>query len=95
MSGLSDWEGEDVGGLFAEGEPEGDDGYMGEEHEVEGEDEGEDEEQSYPPPPADAKLFVGNLPYDVESEQLAQLFEQAGVVEVSEVCVFFFFLFFN
>ncbi|XP_039121814.1 28 kDa ribonucleoprotein, chloroplastic-like [Dioscorea cayenensis subsp. rotundata] len=85
LSGLSDWEGEDVGGLFAEGEPEGDDGYMGEEHEVEGEDEGEDEEQSYPPPPADAKLFVGNLPYDVESEQLAQLFEQAGVVEVSEV----------
>lgn len=79
MSGLSDWEGEDEGGLFAGGEAEGDDGYLGEEQ------EGEGEEQSYPPPPADAKLFVGNLPYDVESEQLAQLFEQAGVVEVSEV----------
>ncbi|KAK1435745.1 hypothetical protein QVD17_01514 [Tagetes erecta] len=33
----------------------------------------------------DAKIFVGNLPYDVDSEQLAQLFQQAGVVEISEV----------
>ncbi|XP_042061242.1 28 kDa ribonucleoprotein, chloroplastic-like isoform X1 [Salvia splendens] len=32
-----------------------------------------------------AKLFVGNLPYDIDSEKLAQLFDQAGVVEISEV----------
>ncbi|XP_042064570.1 28 kDa ribonucleoprotein, chloroplastic-like isoform X2 [Salvia splendens] len=32
----------------------------------------------------EAKLFVGNLPYDIDSEKLAQLFYQAGVVEISE-----------
>lgn len=36
-------------------------------------------------PPEEAKLFVGNLPYDVDSEKLAALFNQAGVVEISEV----------
>ncbi|KAI3474942.1 hypothetical protein Pfo_030253 [Paulownia fortunei] len=40
---------------------------------------------SYSEPPEEAKLFVGNLPYDVDSEKLAQLFDQAGVVEISEV----------
>ena len=39
-------------------------------------------------PPEEAKIFVGNLPYDVDSEQLAQLFQQAGVVEISEVLYF-------
>lgn len=33
----------------------------------------------------EAKLFVGNLPYDIDSEKLAQMFYQAGVVEISEV----------
>ncbi|CAI9763164.1 unnamed protein product [Fraxinus pennsylvanica] len=42
-------------------------------------------EDSYSEPPEEAKLFVGNLPYDVDSEKLAQLFEQAGVVEIAEV----------
>ncbi|GFZ07859.1 chloroplast RNA-binding protein 31B [Actinidia rufa] len=42
-------------------------------------------EDSYPEPPEDAKIFIGNLPYDVDSEKLAQLFEQAGVVEIAEV----------
>ncbi|KAL5667845.1 hypothetical protein ACJX0J_020066, partial [Zea mays] len=32
-----------------------------------------------------AKVYVGNLPYDVDSEGLAQIFDQAGVVEVAEV----------
>ncbi|KAL8256451.1 hypothetical protein R6Q59_031518 [Mikania micrantha] len=41
--------------------------------------------EEYSEPPEDAKIFVGNLPYDVDSEQLAQLFQQAGVVEISEV----------
>ncbi|KAK9726694.1 hypothetical protein RND81_05G231200 [Saponaria officinalis] len=36
-------------------------------------------------PPEDAKLFVGNLPYDVDSEKLANMFDAAGVVEISEV----------
>ncbi|GJR17058.1 28 kDa ribonucleoprotein, chloroplastic-like protein [Tanacetum coccineum] len=43
------------------------------------------EEFSGGEPPEEAKIFVGNLPYDVDSEQLAQLFQQAGVVEISEV----------
>ncbi|KAL4566638.1 hypothetical protein LXL04_030758 [Taraxacum kok-saghyz] len=41
--------------------------------------------EEFSEPPEDAKIFVGNLPYDVDSEQLAQLFQQAGVVEISEV----------
>lgn len=58
-----------------------------EEGEIEGFGVGEavEEEEEYPEPPEDAKLFVGNLPYDVDSEKLAQLFEQAGVVEIAEV----------
>ncbi|WOK96592.1 hypothetical protein Cni_G05299 [Canna indica] len=31
------------------------------------------------------KLFVGNLPYDMDSEALAHLFEKAGTVEIAEV----------
>jgi nucleolin len=45
-------------------------------------------ERDYPTalePPEEAKVYVGNFPYDVDSEALAQLFEQAGVVEVAEV----------
>uniref|UniRef100_A0A0D3H348 RRM domain-containing protein n=1 Tax=Oryza barthii TaxID=65489 RepID=A0A0D3H348_9ORYZ len=43
------------------------------------------EEEFAAEPPEEAKVYVGNLPYDVDSEGLAQLFEQAGVVEVAEV----------
>lgn len=49
---------------------------------------GETEPEGFSEPPEDAKIFVGNLPYDVDSEQLAQLFQQAGVVEISEVVFF-------
>ncbi|KAK9090276.1 hypothetical protein Sjap_023453 [Stephania japonica] len=45
----------------------------------------EEEGDSYPEPPEEAKLFVGNLPYDVDSEKLAEIFDKAGVVEVAEV----------
>ncbi|KAL6960504.1 hypothetical protein U1Q18_038267 [Sarracenia purpurea var. burkii] len=45
----------------------------------------EESEESFPEPPEEAKIFVGNLPFDVDSEKLAQLFDQAGVVEISEV----------
>lgn len=53
--------------------------------------EEEEEEESYSEPPEDAKIFVGNLPYDVDSEKLAQIFSSAGVVEISEVVKFWFF----
>lgn len=43
-------------------------------------------------PSEDAKLFVGNLPFDVESEDLAELFDKAGTVEIAEVGLFFFYL---
>lgn len=45
----------------------------------------EEVEESYSEPPEDAKLFVGNLPYDYDSAKLAELFNQAGVVEIAEV----------
>ncbi|RLN36149.1 hypothetical protein C2845_PM03G27220 [Panicum miliaceum] len=45
----------------------------------------EEEVGEYVEPPEEAKVYIGNLPYDVDSERLAQLFEQAGVVEVAEV----------
>ncbi|CAN6909522.1 unnamed protein product, partial [Brassica oleracea] len=34
---------------------------------------------------SDFKLFVGNLPFNVDSAQVAQLFESAGNVEMAEV----------
>lgn len=43
------------------------------------------EPEFYPEPPEEAKLYVGNLPFDVDSEKLAQLFNQAGIVEIAEV----------
>ncbi|XP_076930439.1 28 kDa ribonucleoprotein, chloroplastic-like [Bidens hawaiensis] len=46
---------------------------------------GGEEEEEYLEPAEGAKVYVGNLSYDVDSEKLAHLFEQAGVVEVSEV----------
>ncbi|KAH9618301.1 hypothetical protein KSS87_019029 [Heliosperma pusillum] len=42
-------------------------------------------EGSFSEPSEDAKLFVGNLPYDVDSEKLANMFDAAGVVEIAEV----------
>lgn len=76
FGGSDQSEGEFDGGdaIEAVGDAEESDGFV----EAEGEEE-------YPEPPEDAKLFVGNLPYDVDSEKLAQLFEQAGVVEIAEV----------
>ncbi|XVE56684.1 hypothetical protein DITRI_Ditri04bG0030400 [Diplodiscus trichospermus] len=47
---------------------------------------GDSEEEAFPPePPEEAKLFVGNLPFDVDSQSLAMLFEKAGTVEIAEV----------
>lgn len=44
-------------------------------------------------PSEDAKLFVGNLPFDVESEDLAELFDKAGTVEIAEARLFLFLFF--
>ncbi|KAL0924439.1 hypothetical protein M5K25_005269 [Dendrobium thyrsiflorum] len=62
------------GDFMPEGDNTVDEGF------VEGDGEG-----SYPDLLEEAKLFVGNLPYDVDSEKLAHLFEGAGIVEVAEV----------
>ncbi|XP_051123237.1 28 kDa ribonucleoprotein, chloroplastic-like [Andrographis paniculata] len=39
----------------------------------------------YEEPSEEAKVYVGNLPYEVDSANLAKLFEDAGVVEIAEV----------
>ncbi|GFP88426.1 31 kDa ribonucleoprotein chloroplastic [Phtheirospermum japonicum] len=33
----------------------------------------------------EAKVYVGNVPYDIDSNKLAQIFEDAGVVEKAEI----------
>jgi RNA recognition motif-containing protein len=38
-------------------------------------------------PPEEAKVYIGNLPYDVDSKGLALLFKQASVFEIAEVRV--------
>ncbi|KAL5544040.1 hypothetical protein UlMin_007824 [Ulmus minor] len=48
-------------------------------------DAGGSEGEAFVEPPEDAKIFIGNLPYDVDSERLAVLFEKAGIVEIAEV----------
>jgi len=50
-------------------------------------DDGVEEETGggFAQPQEEVKIFVGNLPYDVDSEQLASLFKEAGTVEVAEV----------
>uniref|UniRef100_A0A7N0TQI2 RRM domain-containing protein n=1 Tax=Kalanchoe fedtschenkoi TaxID=63787 RepID=A0A7N0TQI2_KALFE len=55
------------------------------EEEVVGEEEGEAGGEFFAEPPEEAKLFVGNLPFDFDTESLAGLFNQAGVVEIAEV----------
>ncbi|MFS7957243.1 putative RNA recognition motif domain, nucleotide-binding alpha-beta plait domain superfamily [Helianthus anomalus] len=45
----------------------------------------EDEEQQQPSYSPDLKLYVGNLPWNVDSAALAQLFQRAGNVEMVEV----------
>ncbi|XP_041006410.1 28 kDa ribonucleoprotein, chloroplastic-like [Juglans microcarpa x Juglans regia] len=74
-----------------EEEEEGEEGSDGWEGEVGGGEESsgegvlEESEKFYPEPPEEAKLFVGNLPFDIDSEKLAEVFNQAGIVEISEV----------
>lgn len=49
-------------------------------------------EYTFSEPPEEAKLFVGNLAYDVDHDKLAELFNGAGVVEIAEVKFFWFLL---
>ena len=79
---------------FSWGNPEidGDEGEEGTVEDVGDSWESSGGEDSYPEPPEDAKIFIGNLPYDVDSEKLAQLFEPAGVVEIAEVKFYSFWL---
>ncbi|KAH7532424.1 28 kDa ribonucleoprotein, chloroplastic isoform X1 [Ziziphus jujuba] len=87
------WEaqGETEGGLEARVSSDEGDGWGGEVedgNESAGDGDGVSvgsEVEFYPEPPEEAKLFVGNLPYDVDSEKLAQFFNQAGIVEIAEV----------
>ncbi|KAG2319229.1 hypothetical protein Bca52824_012442 [Brassica carinata] len=77
-----DWDGEEGGDLSAfvaveENEPEA--------TLSEGEGDASEGGGDFPEPPEEAKLFVGNLAYDVDSQALAMLFEQAGTVEIAEV----------
>lgn len=51
---------------------------------VEGE-ESDGAEGGYVEPQEGTKVYVGNLPFDVDGESLAQLFQDAGVIEIAEV----------
>ncbi len=53
-------------------------------------------ERTTPPPPAveeGPKLYVGNLPWTCDSQQLAEIFQDCGTVELVEVLLLCFFLF--
>ena len=43
------------------------------------------EDQDYPLLPKGTKLYVGNIPFDVDNEGLAKMFDESGVVEMVEV----------
>ncbi|XP_038987362.1 28 kDa ribonucleoprotein, chloroplastic-like [Phoenix dactylifera] len=68
-----------------EGEGEGPEAGLSEWEVEEEEPTEEGGEEPYVEPPEEVKLFVGNLPYDIDSEKLAHLFNKVGVVEVAEV----------
>lgn len=68
--------------------------HAAEESAEEGVFEERDEEVPSVEPPEEAKIFVGNLPFDVDSQKLAELFEKAGVVEIAEVRFWYSLFFF-
>ncbi|KAL4326407.1 hypothetical protein GQ457_11G028000 [Hibiscus cannabinus] len=73
----SKWENDESDGPEASWGPEGEDAVF--------EEQSGDSEEEVSEPPEEAKLFVGNLPFDVDSQSLAMLFEKAGTVEIAEV----------
>jgi RNA recognition motif-containing protein len=44
-----------------------------------------EDEEEYSETDEEATVYVGNLPYDTDSEFLSKLFKHAGTVESSEV----------
>ncbi|KAH6815816.1 hypothetical protein C2S53_005637 [Perilla frutescens var. hirtella] len=52
---------------------------------AEGRDSDADGGDSYGFQQEEAKLYVGNFPYDIDGERLAQIFQQAGTVEMAEI----------
>lgn len=48
-------------------------------------DGGGGEADEFVEPPEGTKLFVGNLPYDVDSHRLVEIFLGAGTVDMVEV----------
>ncbi|KAI4341367.1 hypothetical protein MLD38_026098 [Melastoma candidum] len=74
------WEGEGEDSSFGVSNAGADEGFGSEETDEEGKGD-----SSYVEPPEEAKVYVGNLPFDVDSEKLAMLFEKAGTVEIAEV----------
>ncbi|KAG2714699.1 hypothetical protein I3843_03G043400 [Carya illinoinensis] len=81
----SSWKSQLLEGTLATSASDGWEGEVGGGEESSGEGVLEEREEFYPEPPEEAKLFVGNLPYDIDSEKLAEVFNQAGIVEISEV----------
>ena len=43
--------------------------------------------ETYAEPPEGAKLFVGNLPFNIDSNRLAEVFNEAGIVEYVDVII--------
>ncbi|KAK7291585.1 hypothetical protein RIF29_06849 [Crotalaria pallida] len=68
-----------------QGDPTWGDQDGDEEEEGEGVEDGNFKGRSFQEPSDDLKIYAGNLPFDVDSEKLAMLFEQAGTVEIAEV----------
>ncbi|MBA0604429.1 hypothetical protein Godav_017089 [Gossypium davidsonii] len=75
--GESKWENDESDGAEAVWGTEGEDAGF--------EEQSGDSEEEGSEPSEEAKLFVGNLPFDVDSQSLAMLFEKAGTVEIAEV----------
>ncbi|KAH1131330.1 hypothetical protein J1N35_002708 [Gossypium stocksii] len=75
--GESKWENDESDGAEAIWGTEGEDAGF--------EEQSGDSEEEGSEPSEEAKLFVGNLPFDVDSQSLAMLFEKAGTVEIAEV----------
>lgn len=57
----------------------------GQVHTEQGSESEDSYEQTASPIPAGTKLYVGNVPYDFSSEELARIFEESGVVEMVEM----------
>ncbi|GMI64506.1 chloroplast RNA-binding protein 31B [Hibiscus trionum] len=73
----SKWENDENDGPEASWGLEGEDAIF--------EEQSGDSEEEVSEPPEEAKLFIGNFPFDVDSQSLAMLFEKAGIVEIAEV----------